>query len=144
MVTGGAAAGTKAVEGQGSGSVLPCPHWGPALLAYPAPLWCSWLADYPISCWDWHREGAQGVTSVQDELFLLIQLRAPELRLWLALARASTSHTAGPSGPVTPWAGSSGLSEQFVFAAAKRIFPQRNTFEKGSFPELHGRARTRH
>lgn len=96
----------------------------------------------PISCWDWHRKGAQRVISV---LFLLIQLRAPELRLLLAVARASSSHTAGPSGPVTPWAGSSGLSEQFVFAAAKRIFLfLKNTFEKESFPELHGRARTRH
>lgn len=40
----------------------------------------------------------------------------------------------GLSGPVTPWPGSSGLSEQFVFAAAKRFFPLRETLlRRGTF-----------
>lgn len=83
---------------------------------------------------DLHREGAQGVISV---LFLLIQLHAPELRLLLAVARASrTCHT---------------LSRELRAVRAvwlcrsKKDFPSlRSTLEKGNFPELHGRARTRH
>lgn len=138
------------------------PHWGPALLAYPAPprRLSAGRAD-AIPRWDQRREVAQRVTFVQTCAFPAHQALCPRglvvpcskqglqfLAVWSQLL--CPSQLPSPAGPragtrhVTSMARELRAVKSSFHCRSKKVFlSPRNTFKKGNFPELHGRARTR-